>query len=111
VEQAARARGNPAGKDNQGTLPGAATLVNWADFGFITEPGMDIRQNLNNFNLPGLNRHFCASVLADNQTDASSCRPVIYSKIPFSRIPPPLKVISVICPGLPRRIPIPPPAS
>jgi hypothetical protein len=64
------------------------TLVNWADFGFITEPGMDIRQNLNNFNLPGLNRHFCASVLADNQTDASACRPVIYSKIPFSRIPP-----------------------
>jgi hypothetical protein len=64
------------------------TLVNWADFGFITEPGMDIRQNLNNFNLPGLNRHFCASLLADNQTDASACRPVIYSKIPFSRIPP-----------------------
>jgi hypothetical protein len=46
------------------------TLVNWADFGFITEPGMDIRQNLNNFNLPGLNRHFCASVLADNQTSS-----------------------------------------
>jgi hypothetical protein len=64
------------------------TLVNWADFGFITEPGMDIRQNLNNFNLPGLNRHFCASVMADNQTDASACRPVIYSKIPLSRIPP-----------------------
>ena len=64
------------------------TLVNWADFGFITEPGMDIRQNLNNFNLPGLNRNFCASVLADNQTEGSACRPVIYSKIPFSGIPP-----------------------
>jgi hypothetical protein len=63
-------------------------LVNWADFGFITEPGMDIRQNLNNFGLPGLNRNFCASLLADNQTDGSACRPVIYSKIPFSRIPP-----------------------
>jgi hypothetical protein len=63
-------------------------LVNWADFGFITEPGMDIRNNLNNFNLPGLNRNFCASQLADNQTDASACRPVIYSKVAFSRIPP-----------------------
>jgi hypothetical protein len=63
-------------------------LVDWADFGFITEPGIDIRTNLNNFNLPGLNRNFCASQLADNQTNASACRPVIYSKIPFSRIPP-----------------------
>src|SRR4029077_14398558 len=28
------------------------SLVNWADFGFITEPGKDIRTNLNNFQLP-----------------------------------------------------------
>ena len=25
------------------------SLVNWADFGFITEPGKDIRTNLNQF--------------------------------------------------------------
>ena len=56
-------------------------LVNWADFGFITEPGRDIRNNLNNFNLPGLNRNFCASQMVDNQTYASACRPVIYSAI------------------------------
>ena len=57
------------------------TLVNWADFGFITEPGIDIRNNLSNFNLPGLNRNFCASQMVDNQTYASACRPVIYSAI------------------------------
>jgi hypothetical protein len=56
-------------------------LVDWADFGFITEPGIDIRNNLNNFNLPGLNRNFCASQIVDNQTYASACRPVIYSAI------------------------------
>jgi hypothetical protein len=44
---------------------------NWADFGFITEPGRDIRDNLNDFYLPHLQRHFCASQLFDNQTDAS----------------------------------------
>jgi hypothetical protein len=38
-------------------------------------------QNLNNFNLPGLNRNFCASQMVDNQTYASACRPVIYSAI------------------------------
>ena len=64
------------------------TLVDWADFGFITEPGIDIRNNLNNFNLPGLNRNFSASQMVDNQTYASACRPVIYSKVAFSRIPP-----------------------
>jgi hypothetical protein len=63
-------------------------LVDWADFGFITEPGRDIRINLNNFALPGLDRNFCASQLGDNQSDASACRPVIYSKVAFSRIPP-----------------------
>jgi len=63
-------------------------LVNWADFGFITEPGKDIRDNLNNFYLPHLQRHFCASQMFDNQTDASACRPVVYSKTAFSRIPP-----------------------
>lgn len=62
-------------------------LANWADFGFITEPGKDIRINLNHFSLPGLNRNFCASQLGDNQSDASACRPVIYSKLPFSRLP------------------------
>lgn len=46
------------------------------------------RNHLNNFSLPDLNRHFCASQLVDNQTPASACRPVIYSKLPFSRIPP-----------------------
>jgi len=56
-------------------------LVDWADFGFITEPGIDIRNNLSNFNLPGLNRNFCASQMVDNQTYASACRPVIYSAI------------------------------
>jgi hypothetical protein len=62
-------------------------LVNWADFGFITEPGRDIRINLNNFQLPGLNRNFCASQLPDNQSDGSACRPVVFSKKPFTRFP------------------------
>jgi hypothetical protein len=62
-------------------------LVNWADFGFITEPGKDFRDRLNNFNVAGLNRNFCVSQLFDNQSDGSACRPVIYSKVPFSRIP------------------------
>jgi hypothetical protein len=60
------------------------TLVNWADVGFITEPGKDIRTGLNNFQLPGLNRHFYASQMGDNQTDASACRPVVFSKTPIS---------------------------
>jgi hypothetical protein len=59
-------------------------LVDWADFGFITEPGQDIRDNLNNFGLPGLNRHFYNSQNADNQNPAAACRPVIYSKTPIS---------------------------
>jgi len=62
-------------------------LVNWADFGFITEPGRDIRTNLNNLQLPGLNRNFCASQLPDNQSDGSACRPVVFSKKPFTRFP------------------------
>jgi hypothetical protein len=32
-------------------------LVDWADFGFITEPGQDIRNGLNGFTLPGLQRN------------------------------------------------------
>jgi hypothetical protein len=62
-------------------------LVNWADFGFITEPGQDIRNGLNDFSLPGLDRNFFASQLQDNQTESSACRPVVYSKIPFSSNP------------------------
>jgi hypothetical protein len=62
-------------------------LVDWADFGFITEPGQDIRTGLNNFGLPRLQRNFCASQLADNQADASACRSVVYSKVPFSGFP------------------------
>jgi hypothetical protein len=58
-------------------------LVDWADFGFITEPGQDIRNSLNDFTLPGLNRNFFASPLQDNQTESSACRPVVYSKTPF----------------------------
>ena len=62
-------------------------LVDWADFGFIVEPGQDIRTNLNNFSLPGLQRNFLTSQLQDNQSDASACRPVLYSKTPFSSAP------------------------
>jgi hypothetical protein len=62
-------------------------LVDWADFGFITEPGKDIRNGLNDFALPGLNRNFLASQLQDNQTKSSACRPVVYSKTPFSSSP------------------------
>lgn len=62
-------------------------LVDWADFGFITEPGKDIRDNLNNYHLPGLQRNFCTSQLGDNQNDASACRPLVYSKVPFSGFP------------------------
>jgi hypothetical protein len=62
-------------------------LVSWADFGFITEPGRDIRDGLNNFQLPGLDRNFCVSQLPDNQSDGSACRPVVFSKRPFVRFP------------------------
>jgi hypothetical protein len=65
-----------------------SNLVGWADFGFITEPGMDIRQDLAQGALRGLNRNFCASQLADNQSDGSACRPVVFCKVAFSRIPP-----------------------
>ena len=62
-------------------------LVDWADFGFIIEPGQDIRTALNDFSLPGLQRNFLASQLQDNQTESSACRPVVYSKAPFLSTP------------------------
>lgn len=62
-------------------------LIDWADFGFIIEPGQDIRTALNDFSLPGLQRNFLASQLQDNQTESSACRPVVYSKTPFLSTP------------------------
>jgi hypothetical protein len=63
-------------------------LLEWADFGFITEPGKDIRDNLDGYSLPGLGgKNFLASPWSDNQSDASACRPVVYSKTPFLDIP------------------------
>jgi hypothetical protein len=63
-------------------------LVDWADFGFITEPGMDIRNGLDAYSrLPNLNGRYYVSTLVDNQNDAAACRPVVYSKRGFARAP------------------------
>jgi hypothetical protein len=63
-------------------------LVNWADFGFITEPGMDIRNRLDAYsNLPNLNGWYYVLALDDNQNNAAACRPVVYSKHGFTGIP------------------------
>ena len=82
-------------------------LVDWADFGFIIEPGQDIRTNLNNFSLPGLQRNFLTSQCQDNQTDASACRPVVYSKTPFGVSLTSQNCMSAIYRGPKRRTAIP----
>ena len=65
-------------------------LVDWADFGFITEPGMDIRNGLDAYsNLSNPDGWYYVSGLDDNQNQASACRPVVYSKLGFSRVPNP----------------------
>jgi len=64
-------------------------LVDWADFGFITEPGIDIRGSLSVYStLPGgLTGQYYVSALDDNQNDAAACRPVVYSKYGFKDVP------------------------
>jgi hypothetical protein len=63
-------------------------LVDWADFGFITEPGQDIRNGLDQRScLPNLDGRYYVSGLDDNQNNAAACRPVVYSKGGFSRVP------------------------
>ena len=71
----------PAGRDDHGTLPGAEGPRRLGGFRLHHRARNRYPQNLNNFNLPGLNRNFCASQMVDNQTYASACRPVIYSAI------------------------------
>ncbi|MBW0001690.1 MAG: hypothetical protein JO015_21550 [Verrucomicrobia bacterium] len=63
-------------------------LVDWADFGFITEPGQDVRNGLNAYyGLQGLRGRYYVSTLVDNQNDAMACRPVVYSRHGFARAP------------------------
>jgi hypothetical protein len=61
-----------------------AELCNWAHFGFITEPGKDIRDYilLHGINT-GYRGWFYMSGNADNQSDSSACRPVVYSRVPL----------------------------
>lgn len=63
-------------------------LVDWADFGFITEPGQDIRNGLDAYyGLQGLRGRYYVSTLVDNQNNAMACRPVVYSRHGFARAP------------------------
>jgi hypothetical protein len=65
-------------------------LADWADFGFITEPGIDIRGGLTvNSRLPNLDGRYYVSGLDDNQNPAAACRPVVYSKHGFRDVPHP----------------------